>query len=77
MISDIVFVLIFTCADDAVAGAVGYDVDAAPMGEGFPVNGVDCVADADIAEERKVGGAGGGAVVGNLTGVIERRRVEI
>lgn len=35
LVADVVVVLVFACADDAVAGAVGDDVDAAPVGDGL------------------------------------------
>lgn len=34
LVADVVVVLVLACADDAVAGAVGDDVDAAPVGDG-------------------------------------------
>lgn len=68
LIADLVFVLIFARAHDAVAGAVGYDVDAAPVREGLFVDGGDGLADADVAEEGEVGRLRGGFGVVELAG---------
>ena len=55
LVADVKVVLIFAGADDAVAGGVRDDVDAAPVGEGGLEDGIDGLADADVAEERQVG----------------------
>lgn len=60
MIADLVFVLVLAGADDAVAGAIGDDVDACPVRDAGLDDGADGVADADVAEEREVGWAGRG-----------------
>ncbi|KAI4268840.1 MAG: hypothetical protein LQ337_007609, partial [Flavoplaca oasis] len=63
LIADIVLVLILTCADNAVARAIGDDVDAAPMGDGSLNHVFDRGAYADVAEEREgavwIGSKGG------------------
>ncbi|KAL8689415.1 MAG: hypothetical protein Q9218_004915, partial [Villophora microphyllina] len=51
LIADVVFVLIFAGTNDAVAGTVGDDIDAAPMGDGLLYRGIDCWSDANIAKE--------------------------
>ena len=56
LIPYLVFILIFTRANDAVAAAIGYYVHFAPVREGGLEHGVDGFADADVAEEREVGG---------------------
>jgi len=65
LVADLVVVLIFARADDAVAGAVGDDVHAAPVGERCFEDGVDGLPDADVAEKADeaggfVGSSGGG-----------------
>ncbi|KAI4144252.1 MAG: hypothetical protein L6R39_004260, partial [Caloplaca ligustica] len=54
LVADVVVVLVFTGADDAIAGAVGDDVDAAEVGDGLLDHGIDCGSDADITEERQM-----------------------
>lgn len=56
LIPYLIFILIFTRANDAVAAAIGYYVHFAPVREGGLEHGVDGFADADVAEEREVGG---------------------
>ena len=48
--------MVFTRAYDAIAAAIGYDVDSAPVRKGCLEYGVDGFADADVAKEGKVGG---------------------
>lgn len=41
LVSDVVVVLVFAGANDAVACAIGDDIDAAPVGDGLLDHGVD------------------------------------
>lgn len=49
-------VLVFACARHSVAGAVGDDIDAAPVGEALGEDCFDGGADADVAESGEIGG---------------------
>ena len=64
LVADLVFVLVFAGADNAVAGAVGDDVDARPVRDAGLNDGANGVADADVAEKGKIGGAEWGGRVG-------------
>ncbi len=76
LVPDLIFVLIFTRTDHAVAGAIGYDVNAAPVGEGYLVDGGDRFANTDVAEQGEIWGLVVGAVSVSLAGG-GRRRVEV
>lgn len=58
LVADLVFVLVFAGADDAVAGAVGDYVDARPVRDAGFEDRVDGFADAHVAEEGEGGLAG-------------------
>ena len=53
LIADVVVVLIFACTNNAVAGAVGDDVDTAPVCDGSLDHVFDRGAYSDVAEERE------------------------
>ncbi|KAL8912368.1 MAG: hypothetical protein Q9172_007513 [Xanthocarpia lactea] len=69
LVADVIVVLVFARADDTVAGAVGDDVDAAPVVDRLLDHVVDGRADADVAEEGKV------AIRVCLEGVLSRCEV--
>ena len=58
MVADFEFVLVFAGADNAVARAVGDDVDARPVGDAGFNDRVDGLADPDVAKKGQVGLAG-------------------
>lgn len=50
LVADVVVILVFAGADDAVAGAVGDDVHTAPVGKGLLHNVFNSGSDAYVAE---------------------------
>ena len=54
LVADVIVVLVFAGADDAVTGAVGDDVDAAPVIDRLLDHVVNGRADAHVAEEGQV-----------------------
>lgn len=51
LVADIVVILVFAGSNDAVAGTIGDDVDAAKVVDRLLDHGIDSGSDADVAEK--------------------------